>query len=47
MVVEDNELTMRIARCILEDSGMEVTCAVDGQEAVENLREICTGLFWG
>ena len=26
---------MEIARCILEDSGMEVTCAADGQEAVE------------
>ena len=29
------ELNMEISRCILEDSGMEVTCAVDGQEAVE------------
>ena len=35
LVVEDNELNMEIFRCILEDSGMEVTCAVDGQEAVE------------
>ena len=35
LVAEDNELNMEIARCILEDSGMEVTCAVDGQEAVE------------
>lgn len=35
LVVEDNELNMEIARCILEGSGMEVTCAVDGQEAVE------------
>lgn len=35
LVVEDNELNMEIARCILEDSGMEVTCAVNGQEAVE------------
>ena len=35
MVAEDNELNMEISRCILEDSGMEVTCAVDGQEAVE------------
>ncbi len=34
LVVEDNELNMEIARCILEDRGMEVTCAVDGQEAV-------------
>ena len=35
LVVEDNELNMEISRCILEDSGMEVTCAVDGQEAFE------------
>ena len=35
LVVEDNELNMEIARCILEDSGMEVTCAADGQEVVE------------
>lgn len=35
LVVEDNELNMEISRWILEDSGMEVTCAVDGQEAVE------------
>ena len=35
LVAGDNELNMEIARCILEDSGMEVTCAVDGQEAVE------------
>ena len=35
LVVEDNELNMEIVRCILEDSGMEVTCAADGQEAVE------------
>ena len=35
LIAEDNELNMEISRCILEDSGMEVTCAVDGQEAVE------------
>ena len=35
LVVEDNELNMEIVRCILEDSGMEVTCAADGKEAVE------------
>lgn len=35
LVVEDNELNMEISRCILEGSGMEVTCAADGKEAVE------------
>ena len=34
-VLNDNVLNMEISRCILEDSGMEVTCAADGQEAVE------------
>ena len=32
---------MEISRCILEDSGMEVTCAVDGQEAVEIFEDCC------
>ena len=41
LVVEDNELNMEIARCILEDSSMEVTCAVDGQEAVEIFEDCC------
>ena len=35
LLAEDNELNMEIARCILEESGMEVTCAADGKEAVE------------
>ena len=45
MVVEDNELNMEIARCILEDSGMEVTCAVDGQEAVEIFKKSAPDYF--
>ena len=35
LVVDDNELNVEIAKCMLENSGMKVTCAVDGQEAVE------------
>ena len=35
LVVEDNELNMEISRCILEENGMEITCAADGKEAVE------------
>ena len=34
LVVEDNELNMEIAVCMLEGNGMEVTCAADGLEAV-------------
>ena len=45
LVVEDNELNMEIARCILEDSGMEVTCAVDGQEAVEIFKKSAPDYF--
>ena len=44
LVVEDNELNME-ARCILEDSGMEVTCAVDGQEAVEIFKKSAPDYF--
>ena len=35
LVVDDNELNVEIAKYMLENSGMEVTCAADGQEAVE------------
>ena len=31
----------RKLKSILEDSGMEVTCAVDGQEAVEIFEDCC------
>ena len=47
LVVEDNELNMEIARCILEDSGMEVTCAADGQEAVEIFEKSAPDYFGG
>ena len=45
LVVEDNVLNMEIFRCILEDSGMEVTCAVDGQEAVEIFKKSAPDYF--
>ena len=35
LVVEDNELNREIAKTLLESNGLEVTCAADGQEAVE------------
>lgn len=34
LLVEDNELNMEIAKFILEDQGIVVECASDGQEAV-------------
>ena len=45
LVVEDNELNREIAQCILENSGMEVTCAQDGQEAVEIFEQSAPGYF--
>ena len=35
LMAEDNGLNMEIARTILEESGLSVDCAVNGQEAVE------------
>ena len=35
LVVDDNELNVEIAKCMLENNGMKVTCAADGHEAVE------------
>ena len=45
LVVEDNELNMEIACCMLENSGMEVTRAADGQEAVELFEKSAPGCF--
>ena len=45
LVVEDNELNMEIACCMLENSGMEVTRAADGQEAVELFEKSTPGCF--
>ena len=38
LLVEDNELNREIATCMLQDNGMKVSCAVDGREAVEAIR---------
>lgn len=35
MLVEDNELNMEIARYVLEDCGVEISAASNGQEALE------------
>ena len=45
LIAEDNELNREIACCILENSGMEVTCAEDGQEAVELFAASAPGYF--
>ncbi len=45
LVVEDNELNMEIACCLLEASGIEVERAVDGLEAVEKFKASEQGHF--
>lgn len=45
LVVEDNELNRDIATFMLESHGIEVTPAVDGQEAVEIFEKSAPGYF--
>lgn len=45
LVVEDNELNMEIACCLLEASGLEVVRAADGVEAVEKFKASDVGYF--
>ena len=45
LIVEDNELNMEIARCMLEDENMEVTEAGDGAQALEIFSENPPGTF--
>ncbi len=45
LVVEDNELNREIATFMLENHGMEVTPAVDGQQAVEIFENSAPGYF--
>lgn len=45
LVVEDNELNRDIATFMLENHGIEVTPAVDGQEAVEIFEKSAPGYF--
>ena len=45
LVVDDNELNREIAKCMLENHGIEVTCAVDGQDAVEVFERSEPGYF--
>ena len=45
LLVEDNELNMEIARFILEDQGMTVEGAVNGQEAIEMFEKSMPGYY--
>ncbi|MGN0613988.1 MAG: ATP-binding protein, partial [Porcipelethomonas sp.] len=45
LLVEDNDLNMEIAQFILEDAGAYVTCAVNGQEAVDMFLDSRPGTY--
>ena len=45
LVVEDVELNLLLAEALLEESGFEVACAVNGREAVDAVAEHPTGYF--
>ncbi len=45
LLVEDNELNQEIAHYILEECGLEVTIAENGQEGVEKFKETAYGTY--
>ena len=45
LLAEDNEINREIAQTILEMNGFEVTCAVDGREALEQFCARAAGWF--
>ncbi len=45
LVVEDNELNVEIAQCLLEDRGFAVDCAYNGVEAVERIKNTPPGTY--
>ena len=45
LVAEDNELNRELATFMLEEQGIRVDCAVDGQEAVERFAESGPGYY--
>ena len=40
LLAEDNELNMEIAKFMLEDYGIHVECAADGEEAVQKFKNL-------
>ena len=45
LLVEDNEMNMEIAKFVLEDKGAAVTCAENGQEALDIFTNSAPGTF--
>ena len=40
LLAEDNELNMEITKFMLEDYGIHVECAADGEEAVQKFKNL-------
>ena len=45
LIVEDNEINTEIVQFMLENNGLEVTCAVDGIDAIEKFSQSEPGYF--
>ena len=45
LIVEDNELNMEIAKFMLENNGIRVECAADGEEAVKKFEKAQPGYY--
>ena len=45
MVVEDNDINVEIAKCLLEDRNFKVDCVFDGAQAVERIRTTAPGTY--
>ncbi len=45
LVVEDNDINIEIARCLLEDRNFKVDCVFDGAQAVERIRTTEPGTY--
>ncbi|MEG2171873.1 MAG: ATP-binding protein [Desulfovibrionaceae bacterium] len=45
LLVEDNEINLEIAKALLEEVGLRVTCAVNGQQAVDIFNQSAVGYY--
>lgn len=45
LVVEDNDINIEIAKCLLEDRNFKVDCVFDGAQAVERIRNTEPGTY--
>lgn len=45
LLVEDNELNIEVAQCLLEEYGFKVDCVYDGQQAVERIKSTAPGTY--